>query len=539
MLRNPAVYRWRPVGLSDARDGKYGFNGGCKLLQNLIHDPVSNNMIAPRPAAFSLTTFSGFSSPGVISLVYAMGTRIFGMVASALVAGHDEPFCYDTSTNSFVTITGMTSSNLPVTPATSGPWTPPDCDLVGTKLIVTHPGFTLPNAFGWIDLSNPAAPVWSAGNMTNTTSHAAVLPGVATAVQMFNDRAYFSVKNLVYFSDALQATNQTDAGQVLTVGDLTNVTGFAPQGVDTSTQGILQAMLVFKGDSIWQVTGDWNGSTAVGGTLALNQLTSSVGCSAPMTIQPTPSGIMFLANDGVRNIPPLGMIVQPPHPDVLFPFYNCTEPSRAVAAYAANTYRIALDTITTTDVPGRFEYWFAMNVGKWNGPHTLPTAQITNFNSTFIVTTNAAGANLLQSNANTSSSDTFVELGNALTFNMTSTVIDPDPPMAEKTSVEVSIMAVWGEEQVEFQILDAYGNLVNQTSGEGIDLPVVWGGGETWGGGSTWTPAPYNSAAASIFFNAPIVVNTFQFVMTGASQQNFRFAHMLARYEALQYTGVD
>ena len=538
MLRNPAIYQWRPVGLSDARDGKMAFPGSCKLLTNLIHDPVSNNMLAPRPASTSVTTFSGFTSPGVVSVMLTVGTRIFGMVASGLTAGYDQPFCYDMATGAFVTISGVTSSNVPATQGTSGAWTPPDMKVVGNYIVIVHPGYTLTSGpVGTINLTTLA---YATGNVKNGTT--SVLGAVPTALGSFYNRAWYAVANTVYFSDALAPLSQTNAGQELTLGASTEgVTAFAPQGISTATQGILSALVAFKPNSIWQITGDWNyGGSTTGGNLALNQLTASIGCSAPRTIQPTPAGIMFMAVDGVRTIPPLSMIVSEPQPDVVFPFFNCTTPSRACAAYAADTYRISLDTITTTDTLGRFEYWYPLKIGKWSGPHTFPADTIASFGNSFVLAVNSIGATIWQSNTYTTGSDSFTENGTALTVNMTSSLINPDPPMAEKAAVEMTVSAVYGTSTYTVQMLDSQNNLINQATLSPVSTPATWGGsGLVWGApGLVWGAAPYNASVSALSFSAPLVFKTCQIVLTGASGYYFRLGRFDFRYEALQYTGT-
>jgi hypothetical protein len=539
MLRNPAIYQWRPVGLSDARDGKLAFPGACKLLTNLIHDPVSNNMLAPRPASVSLTTFSGFTSPGVVSVMVAVGTRVFGMIASGLNPGFDQPFCYDAAANAFVPISGVTSSNVPATQGTSGAWTPPCMAVVGNYIVITHPGYTLTS--GPIGLINLTTLAYSTGNLMNGTT--AVLNAVPTSVAQFYGRAWYAVGNQAYFSDALYPLRQTNAGQVLTLGASTEpITVFVPQGISTATQGILSALIAFKPNSIWQITGDWNyGGSTTGGNLVLNQITASIGCSAPRTAVPTPAGIMFMAVDGIRTIPTLSMAVMEPNPDVVYPFFNCTQPTRACAAYSADTYRISLDTVTTTDTLGRFEYWFPLKVGRWSGPHTFPADVITPLGNSFVLSVNSIGAQLFQSNAYTTASDSFVENGTALTVNMTSSLIDPEPPMAEKAFVEMTVVAANGLQPYNIQVLDGQGQFVNQATLNPITSPIKWGNlGLVWGGANNvWGNFSYNVRVSPLYFSGPLVFPMCQIVLFGNSGSYLRLGRINFRYEALQYIGVN
>ena len=508
------------------------FPGACKLLTNLIHDPVSGNMLAPRPAAFLITSFAGLTTPGVVSVQIAVGAKIYGMIASGLNAGFDQPFCYDTVAQAFISISGITASNVPATLGTSGAWTPPTMVLVGNYIVITHAGYTL--ASGPVGTINLTTNAYATGNLKQGTT--SVLPSVPLSVGSFYNRAWYAVGNFVYFSDSLNPLVQTNAGQALTLGSASeNVIAFAPQGVSTSTQGILSALVAFKSNSIWQITGDYSLSN-----LALNELTSGVGCSAPRSVQPTPVGIMFMANDGVRTIPTLSMVVTEPHKDVLFPFFNCTNPSRVCAAYSSDTYRISLDTVTTTDVLGRFEYWYSFKTGKWSGPHTFPADTITAFQNTFVASVNSFGAQLFQTNPFTSFNDSFTENGTALTVNMTSSLIDPNPPMSEKTAVEMTVAAVYGTQSYTVQVLDSQNNLISQAPLAAVSAPAVWGAtGLVWGApGLVWGSAPYNSSVAPLNFPIPLVFKTCQIVLTGLSSYYFRLGRFDLRYEPLLYTGA-
>src|SRR6266705_1888115 len=213
MQRNSHPLPWRPRGLSDALDASDSFNGAMLTLQNLIPDPTTKQLWQCRPAAVSLTSFGSFTTPGFISALQIIGNFAYGMIATGRNAGKDEPFCYNLATNLFVTISGVTNANTPASPATSGAWTPPSMALIGAKLIVTHPGFNGAGNgyFGVLDVSNPASPAWSSGNLTGAIAFT-VPP---TAVEQFNGRAYY-IHNViaqpaVVFSDPLNAINCTNA----------------------------------------------------------------------------------------------------------------------------------------------------------------------------------------------------------------------------------------------------------------------------------------------------------------------------------------
>ena len=179
-----------PSGLADAWDASQTFPGQCTVLQNVVFDQSNPEQVAARPGVGSpLTVFGSFSSPGAISIQGAIGNTIYGLIASALTAGFDQPFAYSL-TGGFIAITGITAANVPTTKSTSGDWTPPTMAVVGAKIVFTHPGFSGANYVGFLDISNPAAPVWSAGN---TATHG--LPSVPVAVANFNKNPQVMVQH--------------------------------------------------------------------------------------------------------------------------------------------------------------------------------------------------------------------------------------------------------------------------------------------------------------------------------------------------------
>src|SRR3990167_10027957 len=135
--------RFTPRGLVDALDSTDLFMGACFDLQNLIFDQMNPEIMVSRPGLGSaVTTFSGFSTPAVISVFTVIGQRAYGMMASALNPGTDQPFSYDIVNNSFDTITGITAANSPTTPSSSGPWGAPTMGGGGSSLPVPPPRFS-------------------------------------------------------------------------------------------------------------------------------------------------------------------------------------------------------------------------------------------------------------------------------------------------------------------------------------------------------------------------------------------------------------
>lgn len=532
-MRNPQVYQWLPAGLSDNREGATTQIGDCRVVKNLIHDPTSKGVLAPRPASLLLTNFPGFTTPGVVSVLFATSTRIYGLIASGRNAGKDEPFCYDTTLNAFVTVSGITSANCPNTPTTVGDWTPPCMELIGVKLVVTHPGFVGgTNYIGWFDLTNPAAPTWNAGNVTG----AGTFTQPPICVGTFYNRAWYGFADgHVAFSDILAPTVVTNAGQVLNPDGTDPIVGFAPQPMTTGTQGILSALLIFKAGSIWQITGDYANTTTQ--PLAMNCLTASVGTKSNRSLTATPDGTFFLANDGIRTVSLTG-VVSEPQPDVIFPFYNVNPASRASADYSADVYRITVTSVNNQGTLGKFDYWYSLRFNRWTGPHTFAYDVVVAFGNTFVLASNDNPAMLWTSNPFPSSSDTFVENGVQLTLQLTTTAISPDPPMAEKAAIEMEFNFTPSPQTYNVQVLDASGNILNQTTLKSGVIPATWGVG-TWGGGGVWGAAPYNLETSPLNFDKPLVFKQCVVSLTGQSAQYLRFGVFRFRYEGLGYTGQD
>ena len=153
--------RFTPKTVSDSIDDDNSPPGACSSLSNLLWDPSTPGVLLCRPANLELTTFPGFTSPGIVSGVFQQGQIIYGLIASGSPAGKDTPFAYNIFTSSFLTISGITSANTPTTPAATGDWTPPTADALGGRIYFTHPGFNFAGgyAFGYFDMSGFTANV--------------------------------------------------------------------------------------------------------------------------------------------------------------------------------------------------------------------------------------------------------------------------------------------------------------------------------------------------------------------------------------------
>lgn len=169
-LRKSQVWPLQPKGLSDAVDGSNVFPGAMSILKDIIPANDTAEMWVPRPASIQLNDFTGFSSPGFVSGALVVGDIEYGMVASALNAGKDQPYAYNLATNTFLTITGITSANVPTSPSAMGVWTPPILAVIGTRVIVCHPGFPGGTVkFGWFDISSFSDATHTGTTHSNTT----------------------------------------------------------------------------------------------------------------------------------------------------------------------------------------------------------------------------------------------------------------------------------------------------------------------------------------------------------------------------------
>ncbi len=496
-IRNVSAVPFMPVGISDAIDMSSAFPGACQILQNLTFSRSNRGAVVPRPGVTVATQFTGFSGPTYISAGVSSGIYIYGMIATQSHPGYDEPFCYNTSTGAFVPVTGVTAANVPLTQLTTGAWTPPTMDVVGTKVVMTHPGFSGSNFIGWFDISNPLAPTWSAGN-TSTNA----LPSVPIAVIQFGGRAYYFCGNTSYFSDVLAATAISNANfaAALTLGDTSAVIGVAGLPVNTSSVGIIQAIVVFKSNSVWQILGDIvnTGGTGNQQALALNQLSRNAGCVMPRTAQSTPNGVYYISSDGPRQITIASQIEYLKSdglnsPMLAAPFNMATTPSRVCAAYNNGVYRVGLDTTMKQWIYDYTfaDYWYDIMFEQWNGPHTFPYHLAISSGTTFYLASNTYPGILFISDPVPSTTTTYMDTGSTYNCVMVSANME-GVPMTESAIVEATVELSRKTSNISYYIV-AYDSSNNPLSSATITLA---GAGAIWGT-SRWGQFIWNSGAVS------------------------------------------
>lgn len=169
--RNARPTIFRAKTLSDAVDATNGPPGAMALLQNLIPAVFNREIMVPRPAAIQLTTFSpGFTLPATVELQFVVGNLIYGWVQTARFSGLSEPYIYNQQTKQFLPIQGVTAAKCPVQTSNTGDWTPPDADQIGSRVVMTHPGYTGGGGIvmGWFDQTGINSSALSGNTNSNT-----------------------------------------------------------------------------------------------------------------------------------------------------------------------------------------------------------------------------------------------------------------------------------------------------------------------------------------------------------------------------------
>lgn len=552
-LRHTVPLKFSPTTCSDALDSSDLPPGAMSQLRNLIPDPTTKNLWQCRPAGTLLFTFttsslfnpwssgwsSGFggalsSGDGFISVLRVFGSRAYGLISKSAF-GTDIPFCLDLLTNSLVSISGVTSANTPTSLATSGAWTPPTCDVVGTLVIFTHPGFpgTPGKFFGWIDISNPSALSWNEGNTTTN-----LLPAVPVAVKNFNGRAYYLVnpstgQPAAYFSDVLVPTTITNANQILTFDDNVPLTAIGALPLNNQLGGIIQALMVFKGVSnIYQVTGDPSTNN-----LSKNSLNIATGTLAPNSIVPTPKGLAFMSPEGIRLIDFNAHVTDPlgdGGTGIAIPFIYSQQPSRVVAAFGSDTLRVTTQNTAAIGAPQQ-EWWYDFTRSSWSGPHDFAASMIQPYRQTFIVAPVGVQSKLFQSDVTPNNNSTYIENGTQLTYTWQTSMLPNTDQMAQNAMCETTIhMAIApGVPPIQVSAVDQNGNVFDNVQIPAVTGTTLWGqfnwGQAVWlGGASALSPRP-------ISWHYPIVFQRMALIVTGTSAQAAKIGRMYLRYEQLGY----
>lgn len=522
-------------------------------LVNLIPDPTTPNLWQCRPAAtkrvdftrtggqfnasqFSTAFATGFLQPiGLISTYIIVGDFAFGLIATARNAGKDEPFCINLLTNQAVTVSGITNANTPLSPAATGAWTPPTMAAIGPKLMVTHPGFNTAGGIfvGQFDISNPAAPAWSAGNMGGLVTFT-VAP---SAVAQFNNRAWYvhnvAAQPALIFSDPLAPLNATNANQVLTFGDNVPLTALGGLPLNNQLGGVIQSLIVFKGvKNVYQITGD-----AATNNLAQNALNIATGTLAPNALCTTPKGLAFIAPDGLRVIDfnarvsdPIGISGSGVNAPFIFTFI----PSRMAAGCNGSIYRVSLQNGAIAGQPAQ-EYWYDFTRQIWHGPHSFPAALYQPYQGTFLVAGYGVSGALWQTDVQQSLTSGFVENGVQLTYTWATPKLPDLDDMVNHAMTEstLDLGLASGVPPVVVIAQDGTGAVLDTVSVSAPTTGTIWGA-FTWGQ-ALWGGASAALAAKQLPWHFPLVFEKLQIQVNGQSAQNVRIGTLHLRYQKLRY----
>lgn len=516
----------------DAFDATDKFPGACTSLINLIFDPSNPEIMVSRPGVTSIAFSPTFPSPGFVSVHITIGDVIYGMLSTAKNAGQDEPFAYDHNLGVFIPITGVTAANTPTSPATSGPWTPPTIAAIGRYLIFTHPGFAGgATKFGVLDLLVPSAPVWSA---TDTATNA--LPSVPLAVANFNNRAYFACGNVAPYTDVLDPLTRTSGTQALTIGDKSNITAFNGLPIQSTSSGVIQALVIFKGFQIWQVTGD-----PVPNNLALNFMSLTVGTQSPRSVCQSPYGIYFASDAGPMLINVFGVVknvtsdLQKDEPDIYTPWQNFIEPSRVAAAYSADVYRISMQTVVLGSIVTN-DYWFHEKRRRWTGPHTFTYDCASQHQEHFILSSAALPGKLYHSFSFPTINSVYTDDGSTYLCTLKSSTFPKTGHMVGKQVVESTQELASAGSIASFSItaLDETGNTLNST-----DIPILPIGAQ-WGtaiwGAFSWASSINIPKTYTVPWTNTIVFKKMSVLLQATAQTALAFGTFFARYQETGYT---
>lgn len=377
------------------------------------------------------------------------------------------------------------------------------------------------------------APLWASGNTNGT-----VLTAVPVAVLQFNGRAYYAVSTGVQFSDSALPCQITNATQAIVFQNGLSVTALGGLPYFQTTGGLLQALIAFQGDSqMQQITGD-----AATSNLAVNAIGIGVGTIAPLTICQTPLGLTFVSPDGVRFIDPLGRISDPigyKGDGVINPFLNAVSPSRMCAAYNQDVFRVTVQNAAISGSPYQ-EYWLHVSKKVWSGPHTCACSlvqplQASPHTTDFVIVPQGTTALLSISNVQPSSSSTYTENGNPLSWTFQTTLLPDTEQMAENAVVETTTaLALPSQTNVTVLAVNETGNTLNMSQITGAAITGATWGSSTWGA-FVWQAASGSLRQYDIPWTAPLVFKQMTLIYSGFSVASFAIGNVYMKYRPLGY----
>lgn len=467
--------RFRPRSTSDSVDGDNSQTGACTAITNLIFDPATPGVVVCRPGVQQLDPFTGFNAPSVVSGGIQLDGVVYGLVASSRFPGFDEPFAYNIASDVFLTVSGVTANNVPVSQPTAGDWIPPTFVSLSKLIVVTHDGFNFAagNAFGGFDVSS-----FTSTRTVSVTSGNPVISGLANTDGY--EVGYVVTDTLAFIpagttiinktptsitlsqnptgtngSDVITVSGGTAAAPLWFAGNLAiNPLPSKPRTVGTFTNrfyfGIVNALAwsdtlaltataanqaIFIGD-ITPITAISPMSLATTSTaileglmifkenylvqltgdsaletLATNLVSDEIGTASPRSLGLCPDGLRFRAVDGIRLVQLTGTLSDP-DPDVALPFIYSIYPSRISASFNNNTYRICTQNGSPAVIGAPIEeYWYDLKRKGWTGPHTFEQDLALPYKSTFIIFSNTFAPSIWKSDVVQNTGDIYTEVG--------------------------------------------------------------------------------------------------------------------------------
>lgn len=266
--------RWLVKGVTEALDGSSAFPGAMLSLSNLIPDPRTPGLWIARPASQSKTTFSGFTSPAAVSVLFVLGNIAYGLIGetSGTYNGKDVPFALNLLTDTFETIAiPGGAASLPTSQPTTGDWTPPTIDIIGSQIVFTHPGFAGVATgffFGWFDISGFSDATHTGSTHTNTTVdtlsgnvlQAAWKPGMTITDSAGDIPANTWIKSIAADGLSLVLSQAATGSNAATTFTVTGGTATAPLYAAGNTNGnslaeVPLAVKNFNGRAYYSVPG--------------------------------------------------------------------------------------------------------------------------------------------------------------------------------------------------------------------------------------------------------------------------------------------
>jgi len=525
-IANTRVKRFSPTGASDSLDATDEFPGACSAITNLVPDLSTRNVwtCIPKPVALldfnSSPNLPGGHSAGQAVVFKVVGSFVYGLFldATSLV---DRPFAFNLLTSSWVTVTGPGA--IPSTySGVGGAGKPvPTMDLVGTHLIVTHPNYIVPGTyFGVFTISNPAAPVYTTGDITGAITFSGLgLTRPVDWVRQFNQRAYYGCNGIsqpsAVASDVLNSGNVTNASQVLTFGDNLPLTAAAGLPLSNQLGGIIQSLMIFKGiENIYQVTGDFALTN-----ISINTLNIPTGTASPRTIVSTPLGLAFVSPDGLRIIDQsatISPVIGSNGSGISIPMSSIsggvlTSNIKMAAGCDGSIIRIGF---SNNLISFEQEYWYDLTLKTWSGPHDFVPNMYDLYNGSFVVSTDGLGSSFYSAPRYPLPASTF-----SGTFTLKSAMLEDNGQMAASELSEMQIVAASAASNtLTVTLLDSSSNTINSSS---VTINPT---------GATPGLAPYK-----IDFPAISVFNRMSVQVTGNSAAGVRIGDVWMRLKTLGY----